>query len=152
MRLAADVDSLVEAAQAAQHAAGDVGRTVRTVDELREASRRLQELVQLLSATARQANVVALNALAEAHRFGEAGRGFALVARELAEMSREAVRMTDDMDRHGDALDAVLGTAVTATTAVGSRIQTLIALLQRLTDESDASPAALPTLSTGRGE
>jgi len=65
------------------------------VTALYESSKRISEIVQMITEIAGQTNLLALNAAIEAARAGEQGRGFAVVAeevRKLAEQSENAAQ------------------------------------------------------------
>ncbi len=67
----------------------------KSVYILNDRSKRIEEIVGLITGIANQTNLLALNAAIEAARAGEAGRGFAVVAEEvrnLAEESRQAAQ------------------------------------------------------------
>ena len=62
---------------------------------LTERSKKIGDIVELITGIAEQTNLLALNAAIEAARAGESGRGFAVVAeevRKLAEGSQQAAR------------------------------------------------------------
>lgn len=65
------------------------------VNSLYEGSKRISEIVEMITQIASQTNLLALNAAIEAARAGESGKGFAVVAeevRKLAEQSETAAQ------------------------------------------------------------
>ena len=76
----------------------DSSRSVSiAVGELSTSSKKIVEIVSLISGIAGQTNLLALNAAIEAARAGEQGRGCAVVAeevRKLAEQSEQAAQQT----------------------------------------------------------
>ncbi|WP_380156188.1 GAF domain-containing protein [Kineococcus sp. R86509] len=64
------------------------------VAELQQASDEINEVVRAIQAIAAQTKLLALNATIEAARAGESGRGFAIVAEEVKELSGETERAT----------------------------------------------------------
>lgn len=77
------------------------------MQELADASRGVEKIIQSIDEIAFQTNILALNAAVEAARAGEAGAGFAVVAEEvraLAKRSADAARET--ATRIGDAINA----------------------------------------------
>lgn len=65
-----------------------VHRVTETMQTISQASRRIQEIVQVIDGIALQTNLLALNAAVEAARAGEQGRGFAVVAGEVRQLAK----------------------------------------------------------------
>jgi methyl-accepting chemotaxis protein/ABC-type sugar transport system substrate-binding protein len=77
-----------------------VTNTWKVVDELAQHSNRIDSIVELIRDIASRVNVLALNAVIEATRAGESGRGFMVVANEirtLAKNTREASGQVTDL-------------------------------------------------------
>lgn len=83
-----------EVATAAREAAVESGHSVdKVVDamgQIRQSSRRIDEITAVIDGIAFQTNILALNAAVEAARAGEQGRGFAVVASEVRSLSQRA--------------------------------------------------------------
>jgi methyl-accepting chemotaxis protein len=72
-----------------------VGEAVCAMERIEQASRKIDEITDVIDDIAFQTNLLALNAAVEAARAGEAGKGFAVVASEvrtLAQRSGEAAK------------------------------------------------------------
>ena len=96
-----------------------VSQSANVINDLEDKSRRIDEIVNLITSIADQTNLLALNAAIEAARAGEHGRGFAVVAdevRKLAEDSGNAAKQIADLIQEiqsgtGEAVSAMeLGT------------------------------------------
>lgn len=71
----------------------------KSVYLLNDRSRRIEEIVGLITGIANQTNLLALNAAIEAARAGEAGRGFAVVAEEVRNLAEESRQAAQDISQ-----------------------------------------------------
>ena len=84
----------------AQQGVVDVQGTRTVVEDLGEASRRISDIVAMITAISEQTNLLALNATIEAARVGELGKGFAVVAGEVKELARSTGQATGGVTEH----------------------------------------------------
>ncbi len=138
--------------------------SVNIIQELGEKSKKINEVVALISQIAEQTNLLALNAAIEAARAGEHGKGFAVVSeevRKLAEQSHQATKtiallIEEILAKMESAIEAIndstkevtSGTIVLsdtgksfyeiieAITAVSAQIKTITAATEELTSGS----------------
>ncbi len=76
-----------------------VNDSARIVQNLGEKSKKIGQIVDMITAIAGQTNLLALNAAIEAARAGDAGRGFAVVAEEVRKLAEESARAAEEINQ-----------------------------------------------------
>jgi methyl-accepting chemotaxis protein len=75
----------------------DAQRASAMMATLKEKSRQIHKITEVISEIAARTNLLALNAAIEAARAGEHGRGFAVVAGEVRQLAQRTKEATDDI-------------------------------------------------------
>lgn len=90
---------VVKASRVAGEAKEKAGRTSDLMKALVVASKRIGEVVTLITDIAEQTNLLALNATIEAARAGEMGKGFAVVASEVKNLATQTAKATEEISQ-----------------------------------------------------
>ncbi|MBR7792281.1 Cache 3/Cache 2 fusion domain-containing protein [Undibacterium sp. FT147W] len=85
------------ASEVATQAGTVVNRMVETMVEIRDSSKKVEDIINVINGIAFQTNILALNAAVEAARAGEQGRGFAVVAGEVRNLAQRASAAAKDI-------------------------------------------------------
>ncbi|MGB4267351.1 MAG: methyl-accepting chemotaxis protein [Limnochordia bacterium] len=90
--------------------------TVKAIASLKEASREIVKIVQVVTDIADQTNLLSLNAAIEAARAGEYGHGFAVVAEEVRKLAEQTKSSLQEVNHLVANLETQMNTAVQSTT------------------------------------
>ncbi|MCA0404530.1 MAG: methyl-accepting chemotaxis protein [Proteobacteria bacterium] len=110
-----------ESADLAIVASQEVGAASDKMERLDSASRRISDILSLITQIAAQTNLLALNATIEAARAGEAGKGFAVVAGEVKSLASQTAQATAEISEQ---IREVQGAATDAMDALASVVET----------------------------
>lgn len=89
-----------------------VMETNHQIEGVRDKTRKIDEMVELIKSVADQTNLLALNASIEAARAGEAGRGFSVVAEEIKKLAESTKESVDFIQSSIDELRGQISEAV----------------------------------------
>lgn len=104
------------AADVTQKTNADVTQLASTADQI-------GEVVGIIRAIAEQTNLLALNATIEAARAGEAGKGFAVVASEVKDLSTQTAKATDEIAAQINGIQSSTKATVESIEEIGHHIQ-----------------------------
>jgi methyl-accepting chemotaxis protein len=110
-----------ESSDLARVASSEVAATSQKMARLDSASRRISDILGMITQIAGQTNLLALNATIEAARAGEAGKGFAVVAQEVKTLAAQTATATAEISQQ---IGEVQAAATDAMSALGSVVDT----------------------------
>lgn len=113
---------ITRSASVATEAVGQAEASTQQVATLVEASKKVGEVVSLISDIASQTNLLALNATIEAARAGEMGKGFAVVASEVKTLADQTARATEEIAGQIDEIQSATSGAAKSIETVGETI------------------------------
>jgi methyl-accepting chemotaxis protein len=110
---------------ATQTAVEHVASASLATHKLQDTARVMSRMVKLITAIARQIDLLALNAALEAARAGPAGRGFAVVAHEVRKLADQTGGATAEIANEIGGITSVAGEVVAGLSAIKETIDTV---------------------------
>ena len=148
-----------EASAVAARGGAVVGEVVQTMRGIHEASRRIEDIIQVIDGIAFQTNILALNAAVEAARAGEQGRGFAVVASEVRSLAGRSAQAAKEIKQligtsvqrvaQGSALADQAGSTMAQVVEAIQRVSTTVA---GISESSSAQSAGVSQVGEAVGQ
>ena len=152
MREAAQLSA--DASRAAAQGGRGIEDIVQTMEGIRESSRKIVGIVQVIDGIAFQTNILALNAAVEAARAGDQGRGFAVVASEVralaqksAAAAREIAKLIEDSAERTNAGVRVVEQAGAGIRELVHKIQQVAGLIDSVDEASTEQTSGLTQIN-----
>lgn len=125
--------------------------TNKDVLRLTKVSENIGEVVDMIRAIAEQTNLLALNATIEAARAGDAGKGFAIVAAEVKDLSTQTAKATDDIAAQINDIQSCTKATVSSIQDIGEHINTVMEVTNTISAAVEEQSVATQGISSSIG-
>lgn len=131
-------DITQQASSSMQSLASDIANSQGLIEQLEEQSRQINSVISTIQGIAEQTNLLALNAAIEAARAGEHGRGFAVVADEVRDLSMKTDESTRQIESTINNLTSQIHTTVAIMAASQEQAEATKQDTQQVVDAIDS--------------
>lgn len=118
-------EAVHEMATATQEVSGNATKASELAQQTGESTEKISEMAGVVTTTAEQTNLLALNAAIEAARAGEAGRGFAVVADEVRKLADSSSKAADDVQQIVKDIGGSIGSTIKSIGQSSARIDSV---------------------------
>ncbi len=125
-----------QAAALARNAVRMTRETRQSVQRLAESGAVIDSVTEAMNRVAFETNILALNAAIEAARQGVAGRGFAIVAKQIRSMAEQTQQATSEISRRVGVVHEGITAAVSGISAIDQSIMQLAAIAASIAAET----------------
>ncbi|MBN1523152.1 MAG: substrate-binding domain-containing protein [Spirochaetales bacterium] len=123
------------------------GKVNSLISTLRDQSLKIGSFSDVIFDIAQQTNVLSINAAIESARAGDMGRGFAIVAREIKELSRKTVVSTEDINQMIALIQESTNTTVRQLESMINIVETISDHSQTITDAIQKQSQSITSIS-----
>lgn len=114
--MTASIKEISAQTQRSSQVAGDAASKAefakQSINLLAEKSKRVEQIIEIITSIAGQINLLALNATIESARAGEAGKGFAVVASEVKNLASQVGKATSEITQQISEMQGATKTSV----------------------------------------
>ncbi len=115
------------------------------IESLAEKSKKVSQIIEVITSIAGQINLLALNATIESARAGDAGKGFAVVASEVKNLANQVAKATEE-------ITAQINEMQVATTSSVDSVMKIIGIIGHVSESTSAVAAAVEEQSAVTNE
>jgi methyl-accepting chemotaxis protein len=144
--MSSTINEIADNAEKAQNITGEAvsqaGHASDKINELGSAAQEVGKVTETIAEISDQTNLLALNATIEAARAGETGKGFAVEANEIKELSRQTAEATQDIKSKIDRIQGSTSGAVTQVEEISSvidKVSQIVSAVAAAVEEQSAA-------------